>query len=224
MLYNPNMESQNLQFEIFDGFTLVTPRALGPAELDHLPSFVEDLLLQKKQDIVMSLAYIQTVFSSHLTAFVQVYRLLKSFNLRLIVVDISPAVLNVLQMTQLDSLLPLFLSLQDFRESMASNSTIPSCDAALDFTFALDESAGVAVARCKGYMAFGDSVRELQSALAGKPKIRLILSDVGYMDTRVLIMVSDLATRSEIEIQGASAVIRELFEQHRLLNKVTFSE
>jgi hypothetical protein len=42
------------------------------------------------------------------------------------------------------------------------------------------------------------------------------------MDTRVLIMISDLASKSTVEIQGASNVIRELFDQHRLQAKVKF--
>lgn len=218
------MESKNLQFEIFDGFSLVTPKLLGPGELDRLPAFVEDLLLQKKQDVVLSLVHIQTVFSSHLTAFVQVYRLMKSFNLRLIVVDISPAVLNVLQMTQLDSLLPLFLSIQDYKDSLGTVAGASPKESHLDFTFTIQESDGVAVARCKGYMAFGDSVRDLQSALNGHPKIRLDLSAVGYMDTRVLIMVADFANKAELEVVGASAVIRELFEQHRLLGKINLQD
>lgn len=218
------MESKNLQFEISEGYTIVTPKVFGPAELDHLPSFVEDLLLQKKQDVVLSLVEVQTVFSSHLTAFVQVYRLLKSFNLRLIIVDISPAVLNVLQMTQLDSLLSLFLTLQDFKDFISSKSCSSQNGKELDFVFIVDQKDDVTVAKCKGYMAFGESVRQLQAALADKSKVRLELGDVGYMDTRVLIMISDLTTKSEVEIVGASAVIRELFEQHRLIAKVTFTE
>ena len=220
-LYNTEMDAKNLQFEFFDSYTLITPKALGPLELDHLPAFVEDLLLQKKQDVVMILGSIDTVFSSHLTAFVQVYRLLKSFNLRFIIVDISPAVLNVMQMTQLDSLLPLFLTLEDFRSAQQSQAK-PEMKGRLDFSYVLTPVADGIVVKCLGYMAFGDQVRKLQSEISSKPKLTLDISEVGYMDTRVLIMISDLASKSTVEIQGASNVIRELFDQHRLQAKVKF--
>lgn len=216
------MSSSNLHFEIKDGYTLLQPKVLGPEELDRLPSQVEDLLLQKKQDVVLSLRFVDTVFSSHLTAFVQIYRLMQSFNLRLIVADISPSVLNVMQMTQLDSLLPIHLSLQDFEESFASRSASNSGARQLKFSYEVKEQSGMILAICKGYMSFGAESRALQTELAGKQSIRFDFSEVGYMDTRVLIMMADLATRAHIEVVGASNVIRELFEQHRIHSKVTF--
>ena len=223
-MYNGVMEEKNLPFEICESFTLVTPKNLGPNELDHLATFVEGLLLEKKQDLVLSLANVDTVFSSHLTAFVQVYRLMKSFNLRFIIADISPAVLNVLQMTQLDSLLPLYLSIQDYKDANVLKHEEDAAAPALDFSYSLLEKEGLVKVLCKGYMAFGENVRKLQAELLGKPNILLDLSQVGYMDTRVLIMIADLTSRSKIEIAGASNVIRELFEQHRIQSKVKFSD
>lgn len=217
------MDAKNLQFQVCDTYTLVTPTVLGPSELDHLPAFVEDLLLQKKQDVVMSLANIDTVFSSHLTAFVQVYRLLKSFNLRFMIADISPAVLNVMQMTQLDSLLPLFLSLEDYTASLGSQSKSETTGS-LDFKYSIQDKGASIEVKCNGYMAFGDQVRKMQSEISGKQSVVIDLAEVGYMDTRVLIMIADLASKSKVSVQGASNVIRELFEQHRLQGKVTFIE
>ena len=216
------MDNKNLQFEICEGYTLLSPKVLGPNELDHLPSFVEELLLQRKQDIVLNLGSIETVFSSHLTAFVQVYRLLKSFNLKFILAEISPAVLNVMQMTQLDSLLPIFLSLNDFRESRTQSEPVAFAQSELDFSYTIEKSVTQSTATCKGYMAFGEKVRDLQLQLAGGASIRFDLTEVGYLDTRVLIMIADLASRASVEISGASNVIRELFEQHRLQGKVQF--
>jgi len=223
VLYNSSMDARNLQFEIQEGYTLVRPKVLGPGELDHLPSYIESLLLQRKQDVVLSLENVETVFSSHLTAIVQVYRLLKSFNLKFIISDISPAVLNVMQMTQLDSLLPLFLTLQDYRDALKSRSPTNAAGS-LDFDFSMEEVGHKTVVTCKGYMAFGEKVRQLQAQLDGKEQVELDLSSVGYMDTRVLIMIADLATRSTFAIRGASNVVRELFDQHRMQGKVEFLE
>ncbi|HSQ43036.1 MAG TPA: STAS domain-containing protein [Fibrobacteraceae bacterium] len=218
-MYNLHMEETTLKFEIADLYTLIAPEALGPAELDRLPSFVEELLVQKKQDVVISLAKVDTVFSSHLTAFVQVYRLLKSFNLRFIIVDISPAVLNVLQMTQLDSLLPLFLTLPDFRESLAiKNQSVPEM---VDFHYRIDNLDGdLCKVSCSGYMSFGQQVRNLQRDLADRTHILLDIKEVGYMDTRVLIMLADLADKVNLEVCGVSNVVQELFEQHRLVGRI----
>lgn len=221
-----NMEGHKLTAKIQEGFTLVTPSQLGPAELDHLPAFVENLLLQQNQEVVLSLASIETVFSSHLTAFVQVYRLLKSFHLRFVVVDISPAVLNVMQMTQLDSLLPLFLSLDDYLESRKPNKVDSQSPAVgkLDFHYLTSKEGETLVVTCNGYMSFGPKVRDMQKELDHAHHVALDLSAVGYMDTRVLILVADLARHKSVEIRGASNVLRELFEEHRLDDKVRFVE
>ncbi|GEM_PF-3241715 len=221
------MEGHKLTARIQEGFTIVTPSQLGPAELDHLPAYVENLLLQQNQEVVLSLASIETVFSSHLTAFVQVYRLLKSFHLRFVVVDISPAVLNVMQMTQLDSLLPLFLSLDDYLESRKPNKSDPqnpSVAGKLDFQYLTSKEGETLVVTCNGYMSFGPKVRDMQKELDHAHHVALDLSAVGYMDTRVLILVADLARHKSVEIRGASNVLRELFEEHRLDDKVRFVE
>ncbi len=221
------MEGHKLTARIQEGFTIVTPSQLGPAELDHLPAYVENLLLQQNQEVVLSLASIETVFSSHLTAFVQVYRLLKSFHLRFVVVDISPAVLNVMQMTQLDSLLPLFLSLDDYLESRKPNKSDPQNPSAigkLDFHYSTSKEGENLVVTCNGYMSFGAKVRDMQKELDHAHHVALDLSAVGYMDTRVLILVADLARHKSVEIRGASNVLRELFEEHRLDDKVRFVE
>lgn len=217
------MENEAYQAEIREGYTFFAPAELDPAALDGLPAYVEGLLMQKKQDLVLSLAHIDTVFSMHLTAFVQLYRLLKSFNQRFIIVDISPAVLNVMQMTQLESLLPLFLTHQDFMDSLQKKSpsdSLPAGEAAFDY--ALQAEGERVTVLCKGYMAFGERVRHLQTELAPFARITLDLAGVGFVDTRVLLLIGDLASRHAIEVRGASNVIRELFQQHRLQSKVSY--
>lgn len=215
------MENEAYQAEIREGYTFFAPAELDPAALDGLPAYVEGLLMQKKQDLVLSLVHIDTVFSMHLTAFVQLYRLLKSFNQRFIIVDISPAVLNVMQMTQLESLLPLFLTHQDFLDSLQKKSAdAPAGDAAFDYV--LQAEGDRVTVFCKGYMAFGERVRHLQTELASFARITLDLAGVGFVDTRVLLLIGDLASRHAIEVRGASNVIRELFQQHRLQSKVSY--
>ncbi|NLB63952.1 MAG: STAS domain-containing protein [Fibrobacter sp.] len=209
-------------FQIKENYTLLQPKTLGPEEIDYLPAQVKDVLVSKKQNIIFSLKYIDTIFSSHLTTFVQIYRLLQSFNLQLIITDLSPAVLNVLQMTQLDSLLALHLTLQDFEDSLAQENKVESKSKDLDFSYEIKEEGGKASVICEGYMAFGQKIRSLQKELKDCSKISFDLTKVGYMDTRVLIMLSSLANQTEVEIVGASNVIVELFEQHRLKDKIIF--
>lgn len=218
------MEQESFDAEIRDGYTFFAPEELDPTALDALPGFVEGLLTTRKQDLVLSLRQIDTVFSMHLTAFVQLYRLLKGFNQRFIIVDISPAVLNVLQMTQLESLLPLYLTLDGYLESVQKKSSSEGmAPSEVGFEYkCLPEGDRVRV-ECKGYMAFGEKIRLLQGEVSRYPKILFDLSAVGYVDTRVLILIGDLASRHTVEVKGASDVIRELFQQHRLQGRVVYS-
>jgi len=219
------MENETYKAEVRDGYTFFIPEELDPAALDSLPSYIEGLLMQKKQDLVLSLAHIHTVFSMHLTAFVQLYRLLKGFNQRFIIVDISPSVLNVMQMTQLESLLPLFLTLQDYLDSIQKKSSEDAQPTAeLGFEYSLSPEGERVVVTCQGYMAFGEKIRSLQGEVEKYKRILFDFSGVGYVDTRVLILIGDLASRHTIEVRSASNVIRELFQQHRLQSKVSFQD
>lgn len=217
------MDNEAKTAEIRDGYTYFAPQELDPLALDDLPAYVESLLAQKKQDLVLSLIHIETVFSMHLTAFVQLYRLLKGFNQRFIIVDISPAVLNVLQMTQLESLLPLFLTLQDYLDSVQKTAAdaAPASDE-LGFEYAVVPQGDKALVKCSGYMAFGEKIRLLQKELVSFSRIEFDFTGVGYVDTRVLLMLGDLTARHTVEIRGASDVIRELFQQHRLQSRISY--
>lgn len=216
------MTSNSSMFDIKDKYTLLQPKVLGPEEIDFLPSQVKEILVTKKQNIVFSLLHIDTIFSSHLTTFVQIYRLLHSFNLQLIITDLSPSVLNVLQMTQLDSLLTLHLTLQDFEDSLTENQNVLLNTKDLEFNYQIESTSEGTVVHCEGYMSFGQNIRILQKELEGHATIKFDIKKVGYMDTRVLIMLADISKKSQLEISGASNVILELFDQHRLASKITF--
>lgn len=213
-------DSARIKTEIHDGFSLIVPDSLESTELDGLSSLAEKMLIEKKQDVVLSLRNVDTVFSVHLTIFVQLYKLLKSFNLRFIITDISPAVLNVMQMTQLENLLPLYLTLDHFQDSLRAEESISDTDEEkVRFSFHIDESQGEPVVECHGYLEFGEEVRRLQEVLDSKKSFTLDFQDVGYVDTRVLILLSDMAEEHFIKVRGASNVIQELFDEHHLTSK-----
>jgi hypothetical protein len=56
--------------EVKEGYSLIIPESLESAILEKLPSEIEQLLIEKKQDVVLSLRNVDTVFSVHLTVFV----------------------------------------------------------------------------------------------------------------------------------------------------------
>jgi anti-anti-sigma regulatory factor len=149
--------------------------------------------------------------------------LLKGFNLRLVVADITPAVLNVMQMTQLENLLPLFLTLEQFEESLDSADEEMQVvhEEQMDFSFEVQEvtPGEKAVCTCRGYMSFSNEILKLQDALEDYRSFVLDFTQVGYIDTRVLILLSDLAEEHFVEISGASNVLIELFEEHHLEEK-----
>jgi anti-anti-sigma factor len=215
-----------IETEIKQVYSLIVPKNLEAGVLDQLGGLAEKLLIERKQDIVLSLRHIETVFSVHLTVFVQLYKLLKSFNLKFVIVDISPAVLNVMQMTQLENLLPLFLSIDHYEESLADgdsgvSGTKESLDEEVSFSYQISNEQEPVVVYCEGYMAFGEGILRLQELLDEHKAFTLDFEKVGYIDTRVLILLSDMAEEHFITIANASNVLIELFEQHHILEKFT---
>jgi anti-anti-sigma factor len=217
------MEQQSFRTDIRDGYTLLSPKDLDPSVLDGLLACAEKLLKEKKQDLVLSLEHIDTVFSTHLTAFVQLYRMLKNNNQRFIMVNISAPILNVMQMTQLESLFPIYLTLQDYLASVQKTES-ETAKNEMDFTYQINPNGDRAVAVCKGYIAFGDKIRKMQIELQKYTEIILDLSDTGYMDTQALALIGEFATGHKIVIRGASSAIRELFRQHHLQGKISYEE
>jgi anti-anti-sigma factor len=212
-----------LTSDIRENYTLLTPFDLSANELEKLHSLVEEVLMIKKQDIVLSLKNIENVYSVHLTAFVQIYKLLKGQNLNFIITDISPAVLNVMQMTQLESLLSLHLSLNDYEDFIRGKSANTS-EKELSFFYEIENTSLRPVIRCHGYMIFGTEVIKFKEECDKYESYVLDMTEVGYVDARVLILLSDLADSATIQVRGASSVLLELFEKHRLDQKLRIED
>jgi anti-anti-sigma factor len=214
-----------LNHETRAGYHILFPENLNEDEVDGLIPLVEKLLMEKQQDVVLSLALIDSVFSVHLTAFIQLYKLLKNFRLKFILVDLSPAVLNVLQMTHLENLLSLYLSVDDFTEELEQRQVPEISDMSdLSFKYQIQQEDDFVVVQCEGHMTASEELFALKKELEQDHTIILDLKRIGYMDNHALIVIGGLASQANVTIRKASNVIIELLELNQLLHRVVIEE
>jgi anti-anti-sigma factor len=79
---------------------------------------IESALKTKKQDVLLSLEPVGVLYSSHLAIFVRIHQMMHRNNLRFIISDVSPEIMNLLQITQLDSIFSIYKTLDDFKNSL----------------------------------------------------------------------------------------------------------
>lgn len=215
-------ETNELNYDVFEHYTLIKSDNLDVDKLEVLIPLVNKILSEKKQDIVLSLKGVDYLYSMHLTIFVQLYKLLKSFNSKFIIVDLSSAVLNLMQTTQLENLLQIHLTLQAYEEvatqkKKLSKTNQDKTNESSTFSFVLKEQSNVI--ECKGFMNFGPVIFKLQETIIANPNCIVDFREVGYIETRCLILFSELADSAVFKIRGVSEILEELFEQHHLLEK-----
>jgi anti-anti-sigma factor len=207
--------------EVQEAYTLFTPTDLDNPEFRDLPSRVSEILLASKRDIVLSLSHIDTVLSSHLSVFVQLYQLLQARKQRCVSVDACEAINDSLEMTQLTTLLTVFPTLQEYLASQATPEYTGLSK--LDFSWSL-ESASVdkATVHCVGYVVHGVKMQELQSRIANYHDIAFNFARVGYIDTQSLLWLGNFANTHRVVVRGANASIKELFLQNGIQGKVAY--
>lgn len=111
-----SIEDKNGYYQIVD-FDVETE------DLNNIYSKIEGVLKAKKQDMVLSLAEVNALYSSHLALLVRVHQIMQKNNLRFAISDISQEVKNLLQITQLDSIFLIYDTLNDFENSLEPKNT-----------------------------------------------------------------------------------------------------
>lgn len=201
-----------VQYEDKGNYHLLVPKVLSENELEALQPQVEKLLIDAQKNVVLSLQNIDTIFSIHLTAFIQLYKLLKSFNLSFVLVDISPSVLNVMQMTHLENLLSIYICLDDYEDSVDGSEGSSGKTAPLPFEYSEEEG----LYHCSGHMAYGTDVRKLFSLVEGRKEIRFEMSQVGYVEGKVL----ELIAENQITLVNPGSVILEIIHELEYDSKI----
>ncbi|MDR0516654.1 MAG: STAS domain-containing protein [Fibromonadaceae bacterium] len=180
---------------------------------------IEESLRAKSQDFVLSLASVKVLYSSHLAVFVKINQMLRKENLTFALVDISPEIRNLLQITQLDSIFPVYENMEELeknRESIGKNSP-----AGPNFEWQIiKDGEGLVNIVCKGDMATGDSLKELQKNTMSFSSILFDFSKLNSIDNASLAFLESLAERGSIQITGASKELIEHLRQKPFYEKI----
>jgi anti-anti-sigma factor len=181
---------------------------------------IESALKTKKQDVLISLAPVGVLYSSHLAIFVRIHQMMHRNNLHFIISDVSPEIMNLLQITQLDSIFSIHKTSEDFLNSLKGSEN-GSSDSAQSFEWDLekndDKSASVT---CKGNMLAGEKLDELQKSIADFFSLTFDFSNLQSMDSTAITFLDQIADKHSISIKGASEELVEHFRQKFLYGKV----
>jgi len=181
---------------------------------------IESALKTKKQDVLLSLEPVGVLYSSHLAIFVRIHQMMHKNNQRFVISDVSPEIMNLLQITQLDSIFAIFKTSDDFKNSLKSAANELS-NLAQNFEWQLkksdSESADII---CKGNMFAGEQLNELQKSILDFFSITFDFSDLQSMDSAAITFLDRIADKHSISIKGASEELVEQFRQKFIYGKV----
>jgi anti-anti-sigma factor len=182
---------------------------------------IEEALNAKAQDFVLSLNSVKVLYSSHLAAFVKINQMLRKRNLRFVLVDISPEIRNLLQITQLDSIFPVFETVADFKTSMKYAEKHAPAGPNFEWQIVKTGENSVNVV-CKGDMAAGDSLEELQKNIVNYPSISFDFSKLSSMDSASIALMDSVVNRQSVQISGANDELIQKFKQKSIYEKIKF--
>jgi len=189
-------------------------------DFHHIFAKIENALKTKKQDVLLSLEPVGVLYSSHLAIFVRIHQMMHKSNLRFIISDVSPEIMNLLQITQLDTIFSIYKTSDDFKNSL-KNAENALNNSAQDFEWQLNkrdnESADVI---CKGNIIAGNKLDELQKSVLDFFSLNFDFSAVQSMDSTAITFLDRIADKHSISIKGASEELIEQFRQKFIYGKV----
>ncbi|MGL1901417.1 MAG: STAS domain-containing protein [Fibrobacterales bacterium] len=197
-----------------------TPEELRESIIDEIYLFVEKKMMQEQKDVVFDLQHIESIFSQHLTMFLKLFKLLDSFDLQFVLVGMTPAVLNVIQMTQLDGYLRLCMNCEEY-EGLAQNDRNKG---GVSFSCRVSEnSIGEQIMNLDGFVSRTEQFNHCLKKL--KPgKVVLDFEHVGFIDAESLIAISAMRNEHDIYIKNPSKAIIELLEEKDILDHFLIEE
>jgi len=180
---------------------------------------IDQALKEKMQDVVFSLASVRVLYSSHLAVFVRINQVLRKNDLHFVLVDISPEIKNLLQITQLNSIFPVFDTMEDFQKSLTESSKSKNRKASFEWQIVKDSDDSANV-MCKGNMVSGESLDELRKSIVEFYNISFDFSKLISMDQESLSFLDTLSVKHSIQIVGANEELLEQLHQKRISEKV----
>jgi len=189
-------------------------------DFHHIFAKIEGVLRTKKQDVLLSLEPVGVLYSSHLAIFVRIHQMMHRNNLRFVISDVSPEIMNLLQITQLDSIFSIYKTSDDFKDSL-KNAENNLNNSAQSFEWRLNkndnESADII---CKGNMIAGEQLDKLQKSVLDLFSINFDFSALQSMDSTAITFLDRIADKHSISIKGASDELVEQFRQKFIYGKV----
>jgi anti-anti-sigma factor len=179
---------------------------------------IDAALKEKMQDVVLSLSSVTVLYSSHLAVFVRINQVLRKNNLRFTLVDISPEIKNLLQITQLDSIFPVFETMEDFKNSSRdSKGHSQKTNFEWQIVKDSDDSANV---MCKGDMQACESLDELHKSILDFCNISFDFSKLQSIDKASLSLLDTLSNKHAIQVAGASEDVAKLLSEKQIYGKI----
>jgi len=183
---------------------------------------IEEVIKQKRQDMLLSLASIGVLYSSHLATLVRIHQIMHKNNLRFVLSEVSPEIKNLLQITQLDSIFSIYETLDDFKNSLkAAEDKLAKSEVNFEWQI-LKNSNEDAKIICKGNMVAGEQLDELQKNILDFLNITFDFSELQSMDSISVGFLEKLTYRHSISIMGANDKLIELFRKRAIYEKVKF--
>jgi len=181
---------------------------------------IEEVIKQKKQDMLLSLASIGVLYSSHLATLVRIHQIMHKNNLRFVLSEVSPEIKNLLQITQLDSIFSIYETLDDFKNSLkAAEDKLAKSEVNFEWQI-LKDNKDEAKIICKGNMVASEQLDELQKNILDFFSITFDFSELQSMDSISAGFLEKLAYRHSISIIGANDKLIELFHKRAIYEKV----
>ncbi|MDR2732397.1 MAG: STAS domain-containing protein [Fibromonadaceae bacterium] len=182
---------------------------------------IEEALKIKKQDMLLSLASIGVLYSSHLAIFVRIHQTLHRNNLNFIISDISPEIKNLLQITQLDSIFSIYKTEDDFRNSLKAQEE--RHNSISNFEWQIEKkNEDTANIICKGNMFTGKQLDELQKNILNFFNITFDFSDLQSMDSASIAFFDRITGKHAISVVGAKEELVNLFRENLIHEKMKF--
>ncbi|MCL2207036.1 MAG: STAS domain-containing protein [Fibromonadales bacterium] len=180
---------------------------------------VEDALRAKRQDLLLSLASVGVLYSSHLAMLVRIHQLMHKNNLRFAISDISSEIKNLLQITQLDSIFSTYETAEDFKNSLKPDGEAQQAQAIFEWqiTETKDDAACVA---CKGSMFAGEQLGQLQESVKDYFSIIFDFSSLQSMDSASIAFLDKFADNHAVSVSGANEELIEQFRQRLIYGKM----
>jgi len=180
---------------------------------------IEDALKIKKQDVLLSLAAVGVLYSSHLAILVRIHQMMYKNNLRFVISDISPEIKNLLQITQLDSIFSIYETLDDFKNSLKTDSQKQQSD--MNFEWQMSKNCDDVInVECKGNMFAGEQLDKLQKSISDFFSIVFDFANLQSMDSTAIAFLDKLVENRAVSIVGANAELVEQFRQKLIYGKV----